>query len=392
MVTIVEFGDFQCPFCARVEPTIEALRHQYAGKVRVAFRQLPLDFHTHAARAAEAALAAHAQGKFWEMHDRLYQLSANLNDESVRAAAGELGLDLAEFDRAMAAHTYAQAVVDDRKHAAEVGAVVTPTFFINGRLVNGLQPLESLEKIIDEELKVVDAMIAAGTPEDKVYDVRLAVAPVGKPEDLRPKHAQATDPQKALVAKWTPLRGPALAKVTIVEYGDFQCPFCARAQETLAALQKEYGNDLRIAYRHNPLPFHAHARELAEVAMAAAEQGKFWEMHDYIYAHQRQLDEQKYEDFAREVGLDLARYRKSMLAHAHSDQLDADIAEAVKVSARGTPTFFVNGRVVTGAQPIEVFRTAIDAERARAQVLLDRGVALKDLYERLIGDLPSAQP
>ena len=233
------------------------------------------------------------------MHDRIYALQAQLTDENIREAAGEAGLDLAAFDKAMAAHTYAQTIADDRKHAGEVGAVGTPTFFINGQVLNGALPLDAFTKAIDAELKVVDAMLAAGAPEETIYDVRLAALPVGAPEVVRPKKAAPTAPQKAQLAKWTPVRGPALAKVTIVEYGDFQCPFCARAAQTMATLQKEYGNDLRIAYRHNPLAFHAHACELAEVAMAAAEQGKFWEMLDYIYAHQQDLDEQKYEDSAQ---------------------------------------------------------------------------------------------
>jgi len=326
------------------------------------------------------------------MHDRIYALQAQLTDENIREAAGEAGLDLAAFDKAMAAHTYAQTIADDRKHAGEVGAVGTPTFFINGQVLNGALPLDAFTKAIDAELKVVDAMLAAGAPEETIYDVRLAALPVGAPEVVRPKKAAPTAPQKAQLAKWTPVRGPALAKVTIVEYGDFQCPFCARAAQTMATLQKEYGNDLRIAYRHNPLAFHAHACELAEVAMAAAEQGKFWEMLDYIYAHQQDLDEQKYEDSAQAVILDLPRYRKSLLAHAHGKEIDEDIAEAVKVGAHGTPTFFVNGRVIAGAQPIEVFRTAIDAEREKAQTLLDHGVSLKDLYERILSDLPVAQP
>ena len=151
-VTVVEFGDFQCPYCGDVEPVLQQLLVTYEGQIRLAFKQFPLWFHSHAYLAAEAALAAQAQGAFWPYHDRLYASQGALLREDLESYAAELGLDLDAFRTALDAHTYAPAVDADLAQGEALGVPGTPCFFVNGRMGAGALPYEALAAVIDEEL------------------------------------------------------------------------------------------------------------------------------------------------------------------------------------------------------------------------------------------------
>jgi protein-disulfide isomerase len=152
-VTIVEFSDFQCPFCSRAIKTVDDVVKQYDGKVRLVFRQFPLDFHQQAAKAAEASLCAGDQGKFWEYHDKLFANQQALQVEDLKKYAGELSLDAAKFGECLDSGTKAAQVSADLEAGKKVGVNGTPAFFINGVMISGAQPIEEFKAIIDEELK-----------------------------------------------------------------------------------------------------------------------------------------------------------------------------------------------------------------------------------------------
>ena len=152
-VQIVEFSDFECPFCGRVVPTLKQIMDAYPGKVRIAFKQFPLPFHKNAPGASEAALAAHAQGKFWEMHDKLFQDPKSLTRETFEKYAQELGLNMNKFKADLDSKKFEAAVKADFAYGQSVGRFGTPTFFINGRKVSGAMPFDNFKQIIDEELK-----------------------------------------------------------------------------------------------------------------------------------------------------------------------------------------------------------------------------------------------
>ena len=162
----------------------------------------------------------------------------------------------------------------------------------------------------------------------------------------------------------SPTRGDHRAAVTIVESCDFECPFCARAQGTLAEIEKAYGNKVRIVFKHNPLPFHEHAMKAALAVEAAREQGRFWEMHDRIFANRKQLDDASFEKLADELGLGRAAFASAMASPAVAKRVAADQALMRSLGARGTPTFWINGRRLTGAQPFAEFQKLIDEELA----------------------------
>jgi protein-disulfide isomerase len=157
-----------------------------------------------------------------------------------------------------------------------------------------------------------------------------------------------------------PIKGKAEAPITIVEFSDFQCPFCNRVNPTLEKVLKEYNGQVRIAYRNNPLPFHKNAMSAAKASLAAKEQGKFWEMHDLLFEGQRNLTDANIKSMAKKLNLDMAQFEKDW----KGTKFDALIAEDMKFArnngARGTPSFFINGVYVRGAQPFPAFKEVID--------------------------------
>jgi protein-disulfide isomerase len=159
-----------------------------------------------------------------------------------------------------------------------------------------------------------------------------------------------------------PFRGPEKAKVTIVEFSDFQCPFCSRVSPTLDKIRKEYANDVRIAFKHMPLSFHKQAPAAHAAAEAAHRQNKFWEMHNKIFSNQKDLTPATFEKYAAEIGLDVARYKKDVVSKSVTERVQKDGAEARGHGITGTPGFFVNGRFLSGAQPYESFKRLIEEQ------------------------------
>lgn len=151
-ITIVEFADYQCPYCAKGAATLEKVRQRYADKVRVVFRDFPLGFHDQAVPAAVTARCAGAQGKYWEMHDVLFANVSQLDADSRRGYAKGLGLDLAKYDACVADPTHAAAVTADQAAGAAVGVGGTPAYFINGVSLEGAQPESAFVDLIEQAL------------------------------------------------------------------------------------------------------------------------------------------------------------------------------------------------------------------------------------------------
>lgn len=158
-----------------------------------------------------------------------------------------------------------------------------------------------------------------------------------------------------------PTKGPDDAIVTIVEWSDFQCPFCNRVSPTLARIEDEYGDKVRLVFKHMPLSIHPQAPQAHAAAEAAHRQGKFWEMHDRIFSNQRDLSVATLESHARAIGLDMDQYAKDVADASIKQRIDADMAQASELNVTGTPAFFINGRFLSGAQPFENFKRVIDA-------------------------------
>ena len=162
-----------------------------------------------------------------------------------------------------------------------------------------------------------------------------------------------------------PSRGPVDAPITIVEFSEYQCPFCGRVTPTLKALEQKYAGKLRIVFKDFPLSNHAQAPKAAEAAHCAGDQGKYWNLHDRMFANQQQLQIADLKKYATEVGLDQARFDQCLDAGTHAAIVQADVDLGTGMGVQSTPTLYINGRIVTGAQPAAVFEAIIDEELAR---------------------------
>jgi protein-disulfide isomerase len=176
------------------------------------------------------------------------------------------------------------------------------------------------------------------------------------PEPPRPA------PERKEVAATGPARGPATAPITIVEFSDFQCPFCSRASKTVDEVVQAYPEQVRLVFRQFPLDFHEQAPKASEASLCANDQGKFWEYHDVLFANQRALEVPKLKEYAQQVGLDGGKFNECLDSGRKAEVVQADLAAGKKVGVTGTPAFFINGIMLSGAQPIDEFKSVIDAE------------------------------
>lgn len=167
------------------------------------------------------------------------------------------------------------------------------------------------------------------------------------------------------VAATGPSKGPDDAPVTIVEFSDFECPYCSRALGSLEETMKAYPGKVKLVFRHFPLSFHAHAQKAAEASLCAHDQQKFWEYHDVLFANQRALEVEDLKKYAADLKLDTAAFDKCLESGEKAAQVKADMAAGAEAGVTGTPAFFVNGILLSGAVPAEEFETLIDQELAR---------------------------
>jgi protein-disulfide isomerase len=172
-------------------------------------------------------------------------------------------------------------------------------------------------------------------------------------------------PRLEVAAAGRPAKGPADAPIEMIEFSDFQCPFCQRANPTVQQVLSTYGDRIHFVYRHYPLPNHPNARPAAEAAACADEQGKFWPYHDQLFANPNKLATADLKQHAVELGLDSARFNTCVDTHQAAAVVDADIKEADRTGMSGTPAFFINGRSLDGAQPFDAFKRIIDEELQR---------------------------
>ena len=181
-------------------------------------------------------------------------------------------------------------------------------------------------------------------------------------------HLQAPPVVRAEVGvDGAPTKGSAKAPVTIVEFSDYLCPFCKRAQPTLSAIEKRYGDKVRFVFRDYPIEqLHPGATKAAEAARCATEQGKFWPYHDVLFQKSR-TTAQDLKTYAGEVGLDVARFDACFTSGKHAPAVRKDIQDGSRLGVTGTPAFFVNGRMLPGAQPVEAFTQIIDDELSRVK-------------------------
>ena len=393
-VTIVVFSDFQCPYCSRVEPTLEQVRTTYgADKIRMVWKNQPLPMHPNARPAAEAAQAvflAKGSEAFWKFHDTAFKNQPSLNAESYEKWAVASGVDAKQFKDILASGKPKAKVEADQKIANAVGAGGTPAFRINGLELSGAQPFPAFKEVIDKELAKAQQKVAAGTPKDKVY-VALSQensknAPAKKGEDDEEGEKEDTKTVFKVPVDKSPILGNKDAPVTLVIFSDFQCPFCKKVEPALKQVRETYGDKIRMVWKNEPLPFHPRAEPAAEVAMEArAQKGDkgFWDAHDKLFDIQPKLEDADLEKAADDLKLDVAKVKAAMKDHKYKKDIDADAEMGDDVQANGTPHMFINGRRIVGAVPFEKFKTLIDEELKKFDDQKGK-VAAKDYYDSIM--------
>lgn len=214
----------------------------------------------------------------------------------------------------------------------------------------------------------------AAALEARLEALELRLHAALNPPRPSPRRAEAPAPEPAAVLakleiEGAPALGPEDAAVTVVEFADFQCPFCARVRGTLERLRSEYPEQVRVVFKHFPLEIHPESMLAHRAAAAAAAQGRFWELHDRIFAAPGALDRAGLLHHARALGLDLEAFERALDGPESEAAVRRDMAEGAALGVQGTPAFFINGRSLSGAQPYEAFRAQVELVLAEAPSL-----------------------
>ena len=388
LVTVVAFEDIQCPFCARTAPTIQKLEAEYGPeKLRVVWKHLPLPFHPNARPAAEAAEGVRALGgndAFWKFLEQAFANQKELGADSYAKWASNAGVDATAFANGAKSGVWAAKVQRDLATAQKLGVDGTPAFLVNGAWITGAQPYEAFKQTVDAALTQAGLLIVSGTSRVGVY--AAAAATNFKPQPADDDNAKDDTNVYKVPVGTSPVRGATTAPVTIVEFGDYQCPYCRRAAETLEKVRAKYGDSVRLVWKNEPLPFHPHAEPAAELALEArAEKGDagFWAAHDALFAATG-LEESDLLSIAHDLKLDVAKVKSAITTKKYAKAIEEDDTVADGFRATGTPHFFIDGRRVVGSQPLEKFVSIIDDELKKTQALATKGVTATGMYDALV--------
>ncbi len=445
-VTIVLFSDYRCPYCKQLEDTIREIEQEYGPhKVRVVFKHAPI-VHRDARPAHEAAAKVFAIGgadAFWAFHRLAFENNGSLGAENLEAWAKKVGVDASAFRAEGASQAAAQHVSNDLALASKLGVRGTPMAFVNGILVRGYVAADAYRSVIEKELAAAEALVAEGTPPDRVYVVRSQVnrpdksaskeeTPAAKDpagEDATPPPpkkdrgaVQEDDPTVFRAsAGASPVRGPKSAPVTIVELASFDCRFSSLAEETLREILASYKDDVRLVYKHRMLPYLKRglpAALLAELARAEKGDEGFWAAHDALFKAEQEandrggderlfnqaqlvsigttlgLDEAKVRAVLTDANLETPAFEPGPAAKKYLAAIEADAELADTLDAEPTPHFFINGRRLVGAQGADKFRMLIDEELKKAKAKIAAGTSPDGLYEAIMKDAvePAAPP
>jgi len=314
LVTIVKFASFQCPFCQNVSFKVRGVVRAYRKHVRFVFKHYPLRFQKQSYLAAQASMAAHAQGKFWEYHDLLYQDISKLHRTDLERHAKKLGLDMKKFKAALDKGTYRVAVDRDTALGNRNGVSGTPAFFIDGHYAN-VYDFITFQRILEPLL------LKRGVKKEEL--------PLG--------------PNWHIPAGKAPWRGSKKPMVTIVAFMNFQEIFSSHSTKLLKALHKKYQKHVRFVFKHYPTSLHRYASLAAQASMAAHAQGKFWEYHDLLFANRTKLMRGDLEGYAKKLGLDMKRFKEDLDKKRYLKLIEKDVAFGNKISVGSVPAVYVNG-------------------------------------------------
>jgi len=351
-----------------------------SGRVFYAIKDLPLEaIHPEARSASVAARCGGEQDAYLPMHDAIFAAQADWSgsgdaaQSTFTSLAAELKLDVDAFSTCMSDGQQAQFVQANIDEALSLGVGGTPFFFIDGYGISGAQPIELFEMAVElAENGELDAVIEAQARQ--AYDAMVAQEAANF-QQAPPQPAAPVE--VALDDAYT--LGDANAPVTIVEYTDFQCPFCARhALQTFTQIEEDFVKTGKVRYVFKDLPLtsiHPQAALAAEAARCAGDQDQatYLAMHNLLFEKQKNWSGQAnaaglFADYAAEIGLDSESLKTCLDNHEFEDAVQADIQEAVQLGFNGTPAFLINGQPLVGAQSFEIFEQAVESLLATASL------------------------
>lgn len=336
-VTAVIFSDFYSPACAEVDGLLDELAKSRHITFQKLFKHAPAD--TSALPAHEAALAAGAQGKFQEMHDLLFKQTKPAGSVLLRMAKS-LDLDVKRFEDALDEREFRSVVLRDLAEARGLGVHTTPTVFLNGTKVQGLDELKAL--------------------------VRTPAPPATPAWEATPVEALALNFQGS------PTSGPSNAPITVVEFTDFRCGFCRINSRVLSDLTAAYPGRIYRVFKNYPITPEGAGMQPHLAALAAMEQGKFWEMHQSLMAKPLEPGDDLM-DRVKALGLDLDTFKKSLGTPAQTAIVRRDIAEGEQLGIRATPTTFINGKRLVGRQSLESLKKHVEELLGTHDPILGQG-------------------
>lgn len=333
-VQIIEFSDMQCPFCARQVEVLKQLVAAYPGKVSWYFKSFPLSFHPDSPLAHRALLAANAQGKFWEMHDQIFANQKSIKRNDMIRYAAEIGLDIARFNTDLDNNAL-QAMIDkDRLEGERLGVSGTPSLFVNGRPLTGVRTFAELQSVIEDELRI---------------------GPQGGAISVASKSTETFDLS----------RGPEDAPVTITWFTDLSSPLTADSDQLLKSLQSTYPKEIKVVFKNRPVATYSQAELVHQGAIAAAAQGKFWEMEQKLVALKKRPARADLLAIAHELGLDEKKFTSALDTGEYRDAVARDILDARRLDVRGSPVFFVNSIRLDGVQTLRKMQEVVESELRR---------------------------
>ncbi|MEZ4220729.1 MAG: thioredoxin domain-containing protein [Polyangiaceae bacterium] len=382
-VTLVVFGGLACPHTRRSIPVLDKLRTAFPADLRVYFRHRPLPQHPHAmsaARVAEGLRAAEGDESFFRL---LRELSGSASGS---ADASELGdalrkLGLRRRPEWLTDARVAARVDEDLQYAGLFAVRETPTFFVNGERIEGFHDFRALQSVVQKERSAARALAARGMSAKDVYRARTRMNMIGIGVEVPERTCPTVGEQ--------PARGATNPLVTIVEFSDFECPFCKRLNPALDQVLAKRGGDVRLVWRNYPLANHSQARPAATLALAAfAQKGArgFWRAHDDLFGRQGALSDATFRSIATALGLDADAALRAVQTDAYASALNDDAKEGARVGVKGTPTLFINGRMLAGARGPAELLNVVDEEIEWARRLVQSGTPRHRIYQAVCGE------
>jgi protein-disulfide isomerase len=379
LVTVVLFGDLDCPYTRFSIRTLARIKQEMPTDLRLVFRHRPLTPGGPRLAAFAARLHdSHGAPAFWRFASLVSRESEAVSSDFITGIAPRLGLAPAEA-LLLFGTSDEPLLKADWDWSVRFAVRKTPTLFVNGKRSDELLNYDQLTQLVHEARRAQLSLLAQGIKKQALYRHRVQNTLVGL-------GSQA--PERFCVPLGdAPLRGALdRASVTIVEFSDFECGYCAELQRTLARLLSAFPGQLQLAWKNFPLAVHPGARSAANLALHGLVSGgreTFWSVHDGLYQSQLQLDASTFTQLLDRLGLDAKAYIEASRQGTYDARIDDDLELAERLGVDGVPTLFVNGRKVEGAQSFGVLE-ALVKEELRAMAHLNRaGFRAEHLTETL---------